>query len=41
MESLQLHHAQLCLPAPKVEEVATKLEEASEHPDVIIEDTSA
>lgn len=41
MEALQLQRAPLCLPTPEIEEVTTKIEEDSGHPNVIMEDTSA
>lgn len=41
MEALQLQHAPLCLHDPEIEEVAKETNEASEHRDVVMEDTSA
>lgn len=40
-ETLQLQHAPLCLPAPGIEEEAKETEEASGHPEVVMEDVSA
>lgn len=38
MEALPLQHAPLCLHAPEIEEEAYEIEEAPEHPEVVMED---